>query len=134
MERDYDNATFAQPIGVGLVKTDASKHRIWAFNGGSAEYQTFGQGYPEYTPTNDFFVFNGGTRIIRTDASDWSHTNKIYTVFGYYPQIRVCEGGGGINLTRTTAGPMRFSRLRRKWNCMAAIWEDCTMSIWIRLS
>ena len=95
-----DNATFAQPIGVGLVKTDASKHRIWAFNGGSAEYQTFGQGYPEYTPTNDFFVFNGGTRIIRTDASDWSHTNKIYTVFGYYPQIRVCEGGGGIDLSR----------------------------------
>ncbi len=92
-----DGASLRQGAGVGLVMTDASRHRIWAFNGGTAECQLFGKDAPLYTPTNDFVVFNGGTRI---DTSTTSSDNL--RIFGVDPHVRICEGGGELRIAGGT--------------------------------
>ena len=61
-------------------------HRIWAYNGGLADYSLNANGVNmPNCPTNDFFAFNGGVRASRLGN---------YFAFGAKPDVRIYERGG----------------------------------------
>ena len=100
-----DSVNFYGHWGTDLIFYNLSKNKesIWAHNGGVAEY-SFSKGYSTDTgnsssaPTNNFFAFNGGMRATRTPyPGSESATNDFrHSLFGYSPQVRIYENGGGI--------------------------------------
>ena len=75
------------------VAVNPLTHRIWAYNGGIANYCLNGNGTGSPNcPTNDFFAFNGGKRWFRfgnnNDGADF--------VFGFKPDVCIYEKGGEV--------------------------------------
>lgn len=75
------------------VAVNPLTHRIWAYNGGVADYCLNGNGtLTPNCPTNDFFAFNGGKRWFRF-ANDSAGTDFV---FGHKPDVRIYEKGGEV--------------------------------------
>ena len=83
-----DGMKFSLEDGVGVI----GGHRIWAYNGGTAESRFLSTGGFSL-PDGDFFAFNGGMI-----AYGYSSNGTTSDLFGSNPDVRIYERGGGIAL------------------------------------
>ena len=96
-----DDISFVQSHDTGLINTLGNgTHRIWAYNGGRAEYRL-----GTNQPVGDFFAYNGGMRAFmikaNTSNQDLGRTNVVtgtIDAFGNNPQVRLYENGGGVEV------------------------------------